>query len=611
MADEKYVTINQLIMLEDSRPASGGGGSGDDGGNSLPPGDMKSVLAVAGMDGVSAVLKGVDPDDTLVKWAGTRIVRKVGSYPRNVADGVQVVDYQTRNQYANTGYVDTGLVSGETYYYRWFPYSDKGAVNMSEGAANRHICTPINNLVVGVIADWENNTYTRTDYAVGLNAGADFDQFKMYGQRRRCIVTDDRTVLAFYGDEAYTENGKLLIDVEKNGKTYPAGTNVQVMVYQPKFYYKVTPLEIEQNPEDGVGGYILKKAQYQVSEFQYEGFKLHPSFMRNGIECPYILLSAYEGGIQNPSTNEYIVDPKGVNANLTPSPKLSSIKGISPYSYFYSKNTTYSSYQIYNLLTFRKLAVARGTGWQLCDILTISCTQLLFLIEYASMNSQQEIGSGIYSGSNTPSPATRTGFSSDLGNNSGIDPSKTSTENCSVSYRGEENLWGNTSTWIDGINIDAAASKKIITWTDFNYKDDVLYENVANFYPVINSNAVGFIKYFCYSTSCDFMFIPSRATGNSALPVGDYCLLPTAKSSANYIQVPLFGSYRYHISTSSSHAAYSPYSGLFYLDMNQYYNSAQYIDNEDTDFDFKNYDSIRGSRLVCIPPEGAVEELLV
>jgi hypothetical protein len=43
----------------------------------------------------------------------------------------------------------------------------------------------------------------------------------MYGGRMRCNVTDDGTITAFYGDSNYADDG----------------SNGQVMVYQPKFYY--------------------------------------------------------------------------------------------------------------------------------------------------------------------------------------------------------------------------------------------------------------------------------------------------------------------------------------------------------------------------------------
>lgn len=83
--------------------------------------------------------------------------------------------------------------------------------------------------IAGLCVDYENKTFTRLAGAVGLSQGADFDKFTMYGGRKRCNVLDDGTIVAYYGDEGYTEDG----------------SNGQVMVFQPKFYYKVVPLKLE------------------------------------------------------------------------------------------------------------------------------------------------------------------------------------------------------------------------------------------------------------------------------------------------------------------------------------------------------------------------------
>lgn len=83
--------------------------------------------------------------------------------------------------------------------------------------------------IAGLCVDYENKTFKRLAGAVGLSQGSDFNKFTMYGGRRRCNVSDDGTINAFYGNEGYTEDG----------------SNGQVMVYQPAFYYKVVPLKLE------------------------------------------------------------------------------------------------------------------------------------------------------------------------------------------------------------------------------------------------------------------------------------------------------------------------------------------------------------------------------
>lgn len=83
--------------------------------------------------------------------------------------------------------------------------------------------------IAGLCVDYENKTFKRLAGAVNLSQGADFNKFTMYGGRKRCNVSDDGTITAYYGDENYTEDG----------------SNGQVMIFQPKFYYKVVPLKLE------------------------------------------------------------------------------------------------------------------------------------------------------------------------------------------------------------------------------------------------------------------------------------------------------------------------------------------------------------------------------
>ena len=88
--------------------------------------------------------------------------------------------------------------------------------------------------IYGVEVDYENKTFVRLAGAVGKTPGADFDSIKAFGGRKRCILTDDGVVLAYYGEPGYVETGKLTQAITKNGVTYPVGTPVQVMVEHMK-----------------------------------------------------------------------------------------------------------------------------------------------------------------------------------------------------------------------------------------------------------------------------------------------------------------------------------------------------------------------------------------
>ena len=359
--------------------------------------------------------------------------------------------------------------------------------------------------IYGVEVDFENKKFTRLAGAVEKMPGADFDNIRPWN-RRRCNVTDDGKVVAYYGDEGYTETGKLTQAIAIGGNTYSVGTRVQVMVEQPKFYYKVVPLQLEkiQNGK----GYHIRKARYYVSDVPKADFKLHPAFISDRKEKDFIYLSAFEGSLFDVSSENYILNDKQIadfNADM-----LSSIANAKPIS---------GKTQSLTRTNTRKLANNRGTGWEQAYAATVSATQLLFTIEYASMNSQIAIGDGVtgrpYGEGNE---ADITGLTTHLGNASG------SVETGSVSYRGEENFWGNTTTWVDGINVygDPETKKTDAYVADHGFTDDVKaepYKDVG--FSLASYSSGSYISAFGYNEEFDYLFLPSEVLGNSALPVGD------------------------------------------------------------------------------------------
>lgn len=363
--------------------------------------------------------------------------------------------------------------------------------------------------ILGLDADFEANTFTRIGEAEGKTAGADFDVYAMYGGRRRCNVTDGGVIVAMHGEDAYTETGALTADVTVDGVSYPAGTAVQVMVYQPKFYYRVQAMRRE--PIEGGEGYHLRRARYMVSDVEREGFRLHPAFVRDGLPRDYILLSAYEGCLWDADGGEdgagaYILDDAGVMNVETD--KLSSIAGAKPIS---------GRSQHLDQPNGRILAHNRGSGWEMQTIGALACSQLLMVIEYASFNMQEAIGRGnAYVAGVIPSV---TGGTSSLGDETGMgdgDNGKTS-----VSYRGEENLWGNIFTFVEGINIYAQAGTSYTLYTaDHNFSNttgDGAYTAVG-FQPATVS---GFITAFGYSEQCDWLFIASETHADHSTYSGE------------------------------------------------------------------------------------------
>ena len=347
------------------------------------------------------------------------------------------------------------------------------------------------NDIYGIEVDIPNNTIVRLAGAVGKSAGVGFDNVKTFGGRRRCNLADDRTVLAYYGDAGYKEDG----------------TNGQVMVEQPKFYYKRVPLVLEPI-QDGTG-YHLRKWRDYVSDYPKAGFKVHPAFIRDGVEYDKIYYPAYEGSIYDTSAGAYLLaDEQIADFNAD---KLSSIVGAKPASGL-SQNLT--------IVNTRKLANNRGEGWQQIDIIAHYAEVLLMSIEYATFDEQTAIGQGVvtFADDAASNMAVNTGATSFLGNASGMAPGTNG--KVSISYRGRENGWGNIWKWNDGLNIECKGIHEAY-WADSNFVSDIKTEPYKPCgFTLAKTN--GYISAIGYHQDCDFMYIPSETLGASNRPLNDY-----------------------------------------------------------------------------------------
>lgn len=363
--------------------------------------------------------------------------------------------------------------------------------------------------ILGLQVDYKNKTFTRIAGAVNLTAGADFDKFKMYGGRKRCNVSDDGTITAYYGDDNYAEDG----------------SNGQVMVYQPKFYYLVCPVVYD--PIDTGIGYHLRKANYYVSEKARAGFRLHPAFYdANGNELDYILIGAYEGSIYDTSESAYLLLDEQVMT--VGEDKFCSIAGVKPASGL-TQNLTRPNIET--------MAQNRGSNWHLENSKIASMEQLLCMIEMGTMNFQTAIGQGVVSISDNSSYncASLTGSTASLGNGTGratetinekggVQTTETADGKTSVSYRGVENDWGNIWKFIIDPNIwgnGAMGGGEPFYCDDFNFAENKKTDNYKGAGFTV-TNAGGYISAMGYSTACDWLFMASECLGNSSLPVGDY-----------------------------------------------------------------------------------------
>ena len=470
--------------------------------------------------------------------------------------------------------------------------------------------------IVGVEVDFVNRHFTRLSGAAGRNPGADFNHIKAFGGRRRCILTDEGVPVAYWGEAGYTESGALTQQVCVGMNVYPVGTRVQVMVEQPRFYYKVVPLATErvrslnQTAHENDIGSVLRHARYYVSDSPKAGFNLHPAFIKKGVAHEVIYLSAYEGSVfdvfaqgqatdtltiaaAGSSTRRLRVSVDGVSTEVvlaasvdTPAAVAAEIRkltfagravggggavvtftattagcrqpteivlstgagltwtlarttnetgeyvtGATPaVSYAVGSGDKLSSVAgsfpacglsaSFHRKNCRSIAQNRGAGWSLPYPATICCSLLLFAVEYATFDVQRAIGSGIVQKDSEAAapPPDICGQTSSLGNASGMATGVNG--KVGVSYRGEENLWGNLAIYVDGVTpIFTEPRRLYISDSDFaDGRIDGAYHEVG--FSLARNN--GYASAFGYNPAFDWLFFPAETMGDSSGPVGDY-----------------------------------------------------------------------------------------
>lgn len=199
---------------------------------------------------------------------------------------------------------------------------------------------------------WKGTSSTvceRLGDAVGLVANAhsgsydplirnDFDSIYPWSEMRTCNIDTEGNILAFKGDPMFKRDG----------------TNGDVMVRIPKFYYKRT------KTSDGY-------EEWWICAVKLPGYELHPLFINDGEEISEAFLAAY-----NLSTEV----PEGETVTIA-----RSISGVQP-----TVRKTRAN--------FRTYARAKGSNWGIEDLSSVHARQMLYLIEYADTNSQSKLGNG-------------------------------------------------------------------------------------------------------------------------------------------------------------------------------------------------------------------------
>lgn len=379
--------------------------------NGIPPADVPSKV-IRASDG-QLIIKWTEPSDlsadgnTYSVWSHTILVRKIGSYPVDEQDGDIVVINHIKNQYAENGYVDSGLINGIKYYYKLFLYSEDGVVNRNP--KNNMIGIPKKYFIYGVRIDETNSNpetaLTYTDDAVGMEGGDDWDLLPIFANIQPCLLKNGQVEYYLKKDDYnYKANGVDLADLT-------SGNDGDVMIEFPKIAYMI----------------------YREGNYLYVKITDDPDAkLADERFCFYAHTREVEGDRQNLYIGAYM--------GFNDSGKLRSLSG---------KSITTGQ----RIGKFRTLAQENGNGYDLLSFYPIVLIQCLYIIKYKNLNSQLVIGNG---GSGNTGILDTNGFTYGIPNT-----------NSKIKLFGMEDLWGNLRNAVDGC-ITTNNRQIATSFTDFN-----------------------------------------------------------------------------------------------------------------------------------------------
>lgn len=158
--------------------------------------------------------------------------------------------------------------------------------------------------------------------------------------------------------------------------------------------------------------------------------------------------------------------------------------------------------------TMRTNAKSVGSGWGIIDAATNSAIQMLFMVEFATNDSQAAIGRGYCDGN---SAAINTGSCDSVPGLTGR-PAGTDGK-VDVVYRGIEGIWGNVWEWMDGLNYNGNSDKYFVCTDPSKYADDTSTDYTELSFTSPTANA--YISKEGCDTNVPWAMCPSEATGGS------------------------------------------------------------------------------------------------
>lgn len=333
------------------------------------------------------------------------------------------------------------------------------------------------------------------------------------------------------------------------------GINGQVMVEIPRFWQSV--VYDPTNPD---------VMEWWISPTPRAGYTVHPAFQKiiGGVlvEVPYRYIGAFNGVLQvgDDYWDYYDVDE---NANGYPNirtitterqlqyatnPKLASVSGKIP--------VCQGTRAEFRAAARRRDGNTDDSSWRIVDWSLWSAVQLLFMVEYATFNSQRALvgndtgglanlsaatwQASVSGGSSTYLPIVPTGGTESLGNKSGKVsltalyenglPVYTGTDKANwtddiACYRGIESPFGNIWQWLDGVILDFATTSRLDAYVSAGrYVDDnpsADYRQILAHGGVDNNPASGYLTRIHEASRLDG-FYGRVAGGSSITGITDY-----------------------------------------------------------------------------------------
>lgn len=356
---EEYKTVEDIkkYMQKDARVG-------------IEPSNLAMFSVTAG-DGILKV-RFTEPADTVIDgqtlctWKGCRVVYKQGEMPVDETDGIFIEDVEEKGKYTSKDIVISGLVNGEEYFVRVFPYSDQGVFNRNE--ANVRVGVPKEYTLLGFrINKKDSNPKTRVEYleaAVGLTpAGVNLSTgaFSYGGFGDFWFVTENKPFMVKYDGTP---------DYELNPNDYTKKLDGSASDVSNKSYAGNCMAKIP----------LVWMKQFEQGDYEYcyicdiqldDSYKAYAHQREDGSIMDYIWLSCFEGALD--------------------SSKIRSIKGLTPMA-----NQTGT-----NELTY---AANNGEKWTTRTWSQRNLINMLLILMSKSTDSQTAFGYGYHTGGSSSSP---------------------------------------------------------------------------------------------------------------------------------------------------------------------------------------------------------------